>query len=271
MLDFRRTGSSNKSVSQELNDLVDAAVKAKRDADPPRPYLGGSRLGEECLRRLGYEWHNLRAGKKEFFSGRLYRIFARGNDCEKRVAADLRAAGFKLETAHADGEQFGFAVARDPDSGKPRIAGHMDGFLIDGPPSLGGVPLVYPGLWECKGINNKSFGKFMSKAVKKTSPTYYGQMQIYMAYANLKWSLFTAENQDTCEIYAEIVPFVLSDAQATSDKGVRVVSSSKPDELPRCTSDPTDFRCSWCPYKETCWAVPESTGPAQKPSWLSAA
>ena len=271
MLDFRRSGEYRKSVSQELNDIVDAAVKARRDAEPPRTYLGSSRLGDECLRRLGYEWHGLKAGKKELFSGRLYRIFARGNDCEKRVAADLRAAGFVLQTERADGHQFSFAVAADPESGEPRIAGHMDGVLVDGPPSLGGVTLDYPGLWECKGVNNKSFGKFTKNGIKKSSPVYYGQMQIYMAYTNLTWALFTAENQDTCEIYAEIVPFVLADAQAVSDKGVRVVSSLKPEELPRCTADPTDFRCSWCPYKEPCWATPEKAGPPQTPSWLTAA
>ena len=45
----------NARLSKALNGLIDEALVAEAAAQEPRDYLGGSRLGVECLRALGYE------------------------------------------------------------------------------------------------------------------------------------------------------------------------------------------------------------------------
>lgn len=268
MLDFGQP--AGEAFAAAFNELIDAAVKAERDAQPPRDYLGGSRLGEECQRRLGYEWHRAPADPDKGFSGRTYRIFERGHDCEARVAKYLRAAGFDLLTEKADGGQFGFSTAQDRETSKGRIRGHLDGVIVSGPSRIGPVEMRYPCLWENKGVGKKAYTKYTKDGIKKGNPIYYAQMQVYMGMMDLEWALFTAECQDDCLIYPELLPFVAADAQAALDRGLGVVLSQNPEELPRVAADPTDFRCKWCDYALRCHAAaPQDIAPAiAKPAWL---
>lgn len=261
--------SAERPELAHINALVDAGWLAQRAQDTPRDYLGGSRLGEECERRLGYEWHRTPEDEGKGFTGRNLRIFQRGHDAEARMAAYLRQAGFVLETG--DGCQSGFYVARDPETGHARIAGHIDG-VVAGWKSPSGLAslltsvdhevwaasLPYPLLWEHKGLNAKNFRDLKRHGLKKSKPIYYTQVNIYMAYMDLKHAMFTAECQDTCEVYVEIVPLDIATAQAASDKGLRVVSSRRPEDLPRCAANGEDFRCRFCPFAARCWAEPEA-------------
>lgn len=257
--------SAERPELAHINALVDAGWSARRGEDTPRDYLGGSRLGEECERRLGYEWHRTPEDEGKGFSGRTLRIFERGHDAEERMAKYLWEAGFGLLTERAGGEgQFGFGVARDPETGQARIAGHIDG-RIDGWASPSewseenrwAATLPYPLLWEHKGLNAKNFRDLKRHGLKKSKPIYYTQVNIYMAYMDLKHAMFTAECQDTCEVYVEIVPLDIATAQAASDKGLRVVRSKRPEDLPRCAANGEDFRCRFCPFAARCWAEPD--------------
>jgi hypothetical protein len=282
-LDFSQTQGASEAFVEAFNVLIDAAVKVDRDAQPVRTYLGASRLGEQCERALAYEWHNTLAGQRAEFTGRTYRIFQRGHDCEPRMASYLRLAGFQLLTEKQDGsgQQFGFAVAPDPVTGKSRISGHCDGVIVgwQAPEWLHSdvwttitASLKFPCLWENKGVNDKNYKKYLKDGIREANPVYYGQCQLYMGYLGLETALFTAENQNTCEIYPEVVPFDLRAAQATSDKGVRVIGTSNPEELPRVARSRDDFRCKWCDHQDRCWAAPAAPTPGSltlNAPWLS--
>src|SRR5919106_1137069 len=41
--------------AKQINALIDAALEAEHRSKPQRDYLGGSRIGEPCARRLAYE------------------------------------------------------------------------------------------------------------------------------------------------------------------------------------------------------------------------
>ena len=171
-------------VSDILSQIVDKALVAKREAEPPRTYLGGSRLGHPkapdpskrgCERALWYEYKKFKNEKP--FDGDLYRVFDMGHDAEKRMAEYLTLAGFDLKTEKEGGGQFGFYVAPDPETGKPRIAGHLDGILTGGPVLPGIIKdLEYPALWENKGMNDKKWKEAVNGGVEKSHPIYYAQM-----------------------------------------------------------------------------------------------
>lgn len=254
MMDF--APSPGAAFAERFEAHIDAAMEAKQQAETPRNYLGASRLGEECMRLLGYEYHHTPKDEGKHFLGKILRIFDRGHDAETRMADYLRTAGFTLLTERPDGRQFGFGVAWDEDRQCNRISGHCDGVITAGPGDMG---MRYPLLWEMKSLGDKSWKDTQRKGVKASKPVYYVQMQLYMAYLGLADhpGLFTAINGNTGEIYAELVPFDAAAAQAASDRGARVVSSLTADELPRIAKDPTDFRCKWCDYAARCWASQE--------------
>lgn len=270
------------AFSEAFQAHVDGRMEMSNMEREPRDYLGGSRLGEECVRMLGYEFNNVTKDEGRDFKGRTYRLFDFGHDGEARMAAYLRTAGFLLLTERPDGAQFGFGVAPHPKTGRNRIAGHIDGVITFIPPDFeprddfhGGKvypQMAVPALWENKSLNNKGWQKCLKEGVKRAKPVYHSQMQTYMAYLGLAENagLFTALNRDTGEIYAELVPFDSSVAQAATDRGVKVIAAESPDELPRIAAERTDFRCKFCSYQDRCWAVPEvASGPVTAPAWFT--
>ncbi len=118
--------------------------------------------------------------------------------------------------------------------------------------------MQYPALWENKCLGSKYWKQLEKERLKKFSPVYYGQVQIYMAYFDLADipALFTAVNADTEEIYTEFVPFDAETAQKVSDNAVTVIRACEAGEiLPRLTDDPTFFKCRWCDWHDRCFAL----------------
>lgn len=266
-MDF--TPSPHAAWSEAFQALIDRAMEAKQQAEPGRTYLGASRLGDECERKLAYEFHKTPKDADKHFKGRTLRIFDMGHDGETRLAEYLRLAGFTLLTERPDGRQFGFAVGWDEAAQRYKISGHCDGIITAGP----AADMAFPCLWENKALGAKSWADTIKKGVKKSKPVYYAQMQLYMAYLDVGENpgLFTALNRDTGEIYAELVPFDQAAAQAASDRGARVVSTLKPEEAPRVAREATDFRCKFCDYADRCWEQPAgAAGVAPVNQWWSA-
>lgn len=255
------------AFAEAFEGVIDRAMQAENQAQPPRNYIGASRLGEECLRKLGYEFHHAPKDEGKEFKGRTLRIFERGHMGEDAMARRLRLAGFQLVTHRPDGNQIGFGTGWNEERGCYTISGHLDGVITAAPDEAG---MKVPALWENKCLGDSSFKDLVRKGVRASKPVYFAQMQLYMAYLDLSENpgLFTAENGNTGEIYAELVPFDKSAAQEASDKGVRVVRSRSPEELPRVASKATDFRCKFCDYAERCWQVdPVDAAVASNSMW----
>lgn len=232
------------TFSKKVESIVDATLEAQNATSTPRDYLGGSRLGLECHRALAYEWFALKERKVSHFPGRVLRIFRLGHILEEELVALLRAAGFDLRNEKPDGSQYGWSTYNG------LIRGHIDGVILSAPPSLG---IKLPALYEAKSMNNKKFNECKKRGVAKSHPIYYAQMQTYCAYMNLDHWFFSAYNKDTSELHHEHGDFDQATAQWASDRGYAVVSAQVPEELPRITKDPNDYRCGFCDFKERCW------------------
>ena len=87
------------------------SLLARHRLQVPRDYLGASRIGEPCARRLAYEYAHTSEDPDKAFSGQTLRIFATGHTFEDLTIEWLRAAGFELRTRRRDGGQFGFETA----------------------------------------------------------------------------------------------------------------------------------------------------------------
>lgn len=242
--------------SDNFEAIIDIAMEDAQQSQPPRNYLGASRVGDDCLRKLGYEFHHAPKDEGREFKGRTLRIFERGHTGEDAMAARLRLAGFEIVTHRQDGRQIGFATGWNDARGCNTFSGHIDGVITKAPYSAG---VQTPALWENKVLGEKGWTDTYKKGVRASKPVYFAQMQLYMAYLDLSEhpALFTAENANTGAIYAERVPFDPAAAQEASDRGVTVVTSQCPEELPRVANTATDFRCKFCDFAARCWATPK--------------
>ena len=90
-------------VGDRINALIDAALIDRNRRQAPRDYLGGSRIGEPCARKLAYEYAHADVDIGKGFDGRTLRIFDAGHQFETLSIRWLRAAGFDLRTHRRDG------------------------------------------------------------------------------------------------------------------------------------------------------------------------
>jgi CRISPR/Cas system-associated exonuclease Cas4 (RecB family) len=236
--------SAVRDIGVRINAHVDAALEAAQRAQPPRDYLGGSRIGEPCARRLAYEITHTPVDVGMCFGGGLLRIFDAGHQLEDLTIGWLQAAGFDLRTRGRDGRQFGFSIAGG------RIRGHIDGVIIGGPE----VGLSWPALFEHKALNQKSWTDLVKRGLRQSKPIYFAQCQLYMAYMELEVALVTAMNKNTQELYHEVVEFEPVEAQRLSDKAADILRAIEANELPPRTANAPDFYlCRMCPYARRCW------------------
>jgi hypothetical protein len=105
-------GTREASVAQRVNMLIDTALLTTRREQPERDYLGASRLGEPCARRLTYEITHTPPDDGHDLDATMLRAFEAGHRFEALSIEWLRAAGFDLRTQRRDGSQYGFGAAR---------------------------------------------------------------------------------------------------------------------------------------------------------------
>ena len=248
ILDYNLT----KSISEQITEQIDQALESVEQQKTPRSYLGASRLGEECQRRLQFEYWQQPVDKGQHFRGQLLRIFQFGHQFEELAIGWLKAAGFELYTETREGGQFGFSAV----GGK--LKGHVDGIFNSAPAGIG---MMCPALWECKSMNNKSWKDTVKRGVVLSKPIYAAQVALYQAYMEAMVpgisqnpALFTAVNKDTCELYFEWLPFDAGLAQQCSDKAVAILQACESGELlPRISTDAGHYLCKMCPWKQQCW------------------
>lgn len=257
-----------------------AATRGSGQGEVALKRIGAGYIGVECGRQLAMKFHKTTATEESSFvsPGALQRHAEAGHWTEDATAGWLRLAGFGLQTHHLydDGspvlntfgkpKQFSFYAAKDPDTGQARIAGEIDGVITHVPePLRGAIPT--PCLWESKKATAKKWKNFSSKGVEKADAKYYGQIQTCMAYLEIKHTLFSMLNLDNMKFYWELVPFDPLAAQQITDRAVKVLRSQTPYDLPRITTNPSDWRCKFCPYKEPCWNEPKAAS-TPVPSWI---
>jgi hypothetical protein len=239
MPDFNSSHTKTRAVNGAVNRVIDQAILDNNLPDPTRNYIGASSIGNECLRRIQFDW--LHPWQPE---AQTKRIFDRGHWFESYAVKMLQQAGFLVWR-----DPLGTAFSQL--GGK--FQGHADGIIEHGPEIPG---LAYPCLWECKGLGSKGWNKLDSQGLAKAYPGYADQVAIYQAYLELTENpaLFTAGNLDTMELLHLIVPFDPERAQRASDRAYAIVRFYEAAELaPRIAGDPEAWHCKYCPHKERCW------------------
>lgn len=218
-----------------LIEMIDAATVAANN-DKPRTHLGASVIGHPCERWL---WFSFRWFVSEQFSGRMLRLFRRGQNEEATVLADLRAAGLVIsEVDPATGRQWRF------DAG--HFGGSCDGIIESGVPESPNKRHVL----EIKTHSLRSFNDLTAKGVEKSKPQHFAQMQTYMAAFDVDRALYVAVCKDNDALHIERIKHDPAVSRWCIDRAQRIVFDNR---LPAPVSNlPTWYQCKFCPASDIC-------------------
>jgi hypothetical protein len=223
---------------QRLVWLIDAKFAADEDEDGMRTHLGGSILGEKCMRAV---WFSFRWAARETLEGRMLRLFARGHREEATVIDLLRRIGATVWAHGEDGAQF-----RISDFG-----GHLGGELDSVACGLPELPSKLAVLLEIKTHNDKRFKQLQKEGLIKGYPKHYKQAQVYMHKANIKHCLYCAVNKNDDELWFYFFDYDPNIGNQLMMRAETIIfGSGLP---PRISETPSWFECTFCIHKQVCF------------------
>lgn len=215
-----------------VQGLIDAYHKDSQEE--PRPHLGCSVLGHPCDRWL---WLSFRWAVVEKFSGRILRLFRRGQLEESVLTGDLRAIGVAVTRTGSNQSRVNFGY---------HISGSIDGVAESGVPGGNGKRHIL----EFKTHSLKSFESLLKDGVQKSKPMHYAQMQLYMHGTDIDRALYVGICKDDDRIHTERIKYDTKVAQTLIERGKRITMS---DRMPEPVStDPGWYQCKMCPAREFC-------------------
>ena len=225
----------------------------RTDEDGHRSHMGASLMGEECPRKI---WYNFRWATKSNFEGRILRLFNRGHLEEGRIIAQLLMLGVQVWQQDENGNQFRISWA-DGHAG-----GSGDGLALGIPDVPDSVCLL-----EFKTHGEKSFveiagklpewraylrgeGAFSGKGVKAAKPEHYIQMQLYMRKMGYAVALYVAVCKNTDDQYMELITLNAELADQYLERGEKLVwIEGAP---PKINPSPGFFLCRFCDHRPVC-------------------
>jgi len=224
---------------------VDTEMEMRQD-NKPRPYLGGSAIGDDCDRKL---WYGFRWYKVITFRADTLRRFDDGHRTEDLMAERLRLVpGVHLETVDpVTGKQFGF---QEIDG---HFRGHADGLIL----GIKEAPNTKH-IWEHKSVSDSVYKKLQKaikdhgekNAIEKWNGTYYGQIQVYMKLFDCTRAYHTVTTSGGRDHLSVRTEYNAKFAQHLMDKAAGIIGSDSPPQ--RLSNDRTFFKCKWCDYTDIC-------------------
>lgn len=201
-----------------------------------RHHLGASSIGEECWRKL---WYQFRWVKLHQAEGRMRRLWNRGHREEEVFERFLMWAGFSSRSINPEtDEQYYFS----------KVDGHFGG-------SIDGILLIrwaenFRIIAEYKTFANKYFIELKEKKVKLAQPKYFAQMCSYGAAFKVEYALFYAVNKDTDEWHREFVKLDWQYADQLERKAEHIIYSSTPPD--RISNQASYWKCKMCIFNGIC-------------------
>jgi hypothetical protein len=220
--------------SDTIAARIDATFEAIHSQEMPRPHMGCSGLGHKCDRWL---WLSFRWAVRKNFSGRMLRLFDRGQREENIAVSNLRAIGVDVRQTGLNQSRVDFGC---------HVSGSVDGVIEKGVPGAEKSRHVF----ECKTHNKKSFDDLEKNAVEKSKSMHYAQLQLYMLGLKIDRALYYAVCKDDDRIYTERVKLDKEFAQKLVERGQRIALSDRmPEPL---SADPSWYECKLCDAHEFC-------------------
>lgn len=271
-------------ISEQLSIDVDNFCEKHFEQDF-REHLGASVIGDECHRKL---WYQFRWVIKSDFDARMLRLFNRGHLEEERFIDYLRGIGCVVRPF-----DYSIRLMRNPQTGTfvkgnildvqplfeqgyvdvteqheyfkeanekgvkypvqyacSAVEGHFGG-SCDG---VGRLPESYglneDVLFEFKTANEKSFNQLVKDGMRKHQPKHYAQACTYGYLMKLRFVVYCAVCKNDDRLYFEILQINHKTGEIKQMEAERIIKSQTPP--PRLFENPTYFVCKMCPAFGVC-------------------
>jgi hypothetical protein len=232
-IDKAVAADSGEEFSRRVAGFMRATIQDSIVNSSPRRHLGTSYLGEECYRKV---WFNWRWASPSKFAGRILRLFNRGHLEEARMAACLEMVGAEVLLRDQEtGEQFRFTAAQ----------GHLGG-SADGVAYLEGKKI----LLEFKTHSDSSFRALEKDGVAISKPVHYMQVQTYLGELGMEQALYLAVNKNNDALAAEFISYNQEVHQRAIEKAEVIIGCQEPP--PGVSTSPGWWQCRTCNYYDLC-------------------
>jgi hypothetical protein len=197
--------------------------------------IGFSALGEECDRRLWYDFHWSTAGQP--IDGKKARLFDTGKREEDRLIAELRAIGVDIRNEQE----------------KLRLCdGHLRGKIECTAIGLPEAPKTEHAI-EIKTHQNVKFNALVKHGVRKNHEKHYIQLMLGAHAKGLQRGMYIANCKNSDDIHA--VRFALDPVEVASwlARAERIIYAATPPK--KLHEDPTTkaaWGCKVCPARGVC-------------------
>ena len=225
--------------AKQFLDDINNTIELNQDRSK-RHYLGGSAVGDECLRKLQYSFRHCAESN---FTASTLKKFDDGHRSEAIYIDRIKAAGYQLQHEE-NGVQYGFE-----DIGG-WFRGHRDGKLF----KLA-VLNNQDAIWEHKSsVGWKKLDNLVSKdestALENWNYTYFVQGQLYMGYDGTKYHFTTCSSEGSRDETACVTEFNPALFNQIKEKAYKIITSDN--LLPKVSNNPTNFRCKMCDSSDVC-------------------
>ncbi len=220
-------------------DQIYRSYEQQKGANEPRGHLGASMIGDRCSRKL---FNSFRWVLAPNFSGRVLRLFERGQNEEAILVSNLRAIGVEVwECDPTTGGQFRMSEVGG------HFAGSTDG-ICKGVPEAPKTPHIL----EFKTVNKKGFDRLCKAGVETDQPRHFAQMQVYMKGFKLTRALYLSVCKDDDRIYMERINYDAKKAKALIGKAENIITAPQPSDCAKVSERPDWYECKFCDYSEVC-------------------
>ena len=232
--------SDRDTLAKQIKEDIDKFCETHYEQGH-RNHLGASTLGEECWRKL---WYDFRWVKQEHFSGRMMRLFNVGHSAEPRFVTYLKGIGFDVKEFDEDGRQFRMSGANG------HYGGSLDGICT--------TPVRY-GLGEGKCLISLSFktnntGVGFDKVAKQhlsiSKPKHWAQECQYGYKYGIKYCIYMIENKNDSDILIQVLELDWSLGAELERKAETIIFSKEPPS--RISDNPIFSNCKYCIYNQIC-------------------
>ena len=205
-----------------------------------RKHMGASGLGEECWRKL---WYDFRWTKREVFDGRMMRLVNVGHSAEPRFVTYLKGIGFDVKEFDENGKQFRISGA------KGHYGGSLDG-MCKAPERYQLFEDIIISLSFKTNNTGSGYSKVADEPLSKAKPKHWAQECQYGYKTGIKYCIYMIENKNDSDITIKIVELDWNYGAQLEKKAEEIIFAK---EAPNRISDnPAFFNCKWCHQSDIC-------------------
>lgn len=231
--------NTNQIAETMLIDIDEWAEKEFNDGH--RRHLGASVIGDNCSRRI---WYNFRWFNNNDYSsakrssGQVLRLFQRGHREEEWFIRMLEAVGCKFDFTQDQQERIS-----DCDD-------HFGGSLDN----VGTLPEKFgieeKVLFEFKTINTSGFRKLEKQGVSQYQPKHWAQICTYGFKRNLNYCFYASVNKDNDELFFRLLQLDHNLGKSMIDKADYIINADSAPQ--KFAQTPTNFTCKMCNLSNIC-------------------